>query len=487
MSGWGLVVSVDAMRMGRWESGQAPTYGGGMSETALTPANENPWYVLMTLYGEQTGEEVDWSLHQKNRAAWNAWSCQAMTAEVQAAVAGSSKVSEPEWRAWEELQGEIAAKHKAAMLARNGAGFAYPGLPDVASDVDLESVHFERLVVLNHAVFSKTVRFDGATFGGDAVFNSAIFSGDVWFGSATFGGAASFNSAIFSVDARFDQARFSGDAWFSFATFGGAASFNSATIGGIGWFASAKFSGIAWFVSTTFSGDAVFRSVTFSEFTDFSVAQFGSAVGASEFSFRDCQFLKPTNFRAATFHTSYPNFAGSILHDKTTFTADHAYWPKGGQADPIQAKASCAVIRHNFGKQGLPEEEHFFYRREMGFAGQSGPVLQRPLYWVFGWLSDYGYAILTPTLWLAVLIEGGTWAIAWGLAGTAQPVGFGEAIGVSSANVLSFLGFHKTFLDPAFMQNLPQWLKVVSAMQAILGVVFLFFLGLGLRTRFRLR
>lgn len=24
----------------------------------LTPANQNPWYVLMTLYGEQAGEAV---------------------------------------------------------------------------------------------------------------------------------------------------------------------------------------------------------------------------------------------------------------------------------------------------------------------------------------------------------------------------------------------------------------------------------------------
>ena len=50
---------------------------------ALTPANENPWYVLMTLYGEQTGEWIDWKLHEKNRAAWNAWACQTMSDEEQ--------------------------------------------------------------------------------------------------------------------------------------------------------------------------------------------------------------------------------------------------------------------------------------------------------------------------------------------------------------------------------------------------------------------
>ena len=42
-----------------------------MSETAgkLTPANQNPWYVLMTLYGEQEGEAVVLQLDEDNRAA----------------------------------------------------------------------------------------------------------------------------------------------------------------------------------------------------------------------------------------------------------------------------------------------------------------------------------------------------------------------------------------------------------------------------------
>jgi hypothetical protein len=51
------------------------------SKRVLKPANENPWYVLMTLYGEQDGEEIDGELHEKNRAAWNAWACQGMTEE----------------------------------------------------------------------------------------------------------------------------------------------------------------------------------------------------------------------------------------------------------------------------------------------------------------------------------------------------------------------------------------------------------------------
>ncbi|WP_106743637.1 hypothetical protein [Yoonia maritima] len=33
--------------------------------------NQNPWYILMTLHGEQMGETIDWELHEKNRTSWN--------------------------------------------------------------------------------------------------------------------------------------------------------------------------------------------------------------------------------------------------------------------------------------------------------------------------------------------------------------------------------------------------------------------------------
>ena len=43
----------------------------------LTPASQNPWYVLATVFGEH-GETIDDALHEKNRAVWNAWMCQGL-------------------------------------------------------------------------------------------------------------------------------------------------------------------------------------------------------------------------------------------------------------------------------------------------------------------------------------------------------------------------------------------------------------------------
>ena len=447
-----------------------------MSETALKPANENPWYVLMTLYGEQTEGPGDNDLHEKNRAAWNAWSGQALTNEGQARASEASGVAEAEFSAWPTMKEAVLQRHKDEMLRRNGEGFGYRSVPNPLEGVNLMKTEFSRPLVFNQMVFFGQTFFDGGTMAEDVSCSQSIFLSGATFTDVTFCKAASFNKARFVADTDFWGASFLGPAWFNRADFTSGA----AVIG-------AKFDQKAWFQCAKFPNFAVFNDATFNGLANFRLAEFGAAGEDKRADFTDCKFENPTDFRQATFHARYPEFAGAILHERTSFTADDKLWPKGAQADPEGAKASCAVIRHNLGKQGLLEEEHFFFRREMELAGQSGPWLQRPLYWLFGWLSDYGNSILTPFLWLFLLIALGAYILTWGLWGGAQALGFWEAFGTSFSNVFNFLGFHRAFLEADFTQKLPQWLKVVSAFQTIFGVVLLFFLGLGWRTRFRLR
>ncbi len=45
-----------------------------MTETPdLKPASESPWYVLMTVAGEQTGFLIDDDLHARNLRFWDGW------------------------------------------------------------------------------------------------------------------------------------------------------------------------------------------------------------------------------------------------------------------------------------------------------------------------------------------------------------------------------------------------------------------------------
>ena len=207
--------------------------------------------------------------------------------------------------------------------------------------------------------------------------------------------------------------------------------------------------------------------------------------------FGDCHFSETLSFSNVVFHRRYPDFVRTILPDKTTFTAQAELWPSKEQVRPEQAKASCAVIRHNLGKQGLPEEEHFFFRREMGFAAQIGGWWQRLPYRVFGAVSDFGYSIQRPALWLL-----GLWlsvaminhvVLQWGASREGADYHVVQAFGLSFANQFPVFGLQGRWFSTEFLRELNPWLKALGGVQTVVALPLLFFFALGLRTRFRMR
>lgn len=473
----------------------------GLDVPELTPANENPWYVLMTLYGEQTGAGVDWALHIRNRAAWNAWSCQRMGEEDRANAAASSGVTVAELSAWPKIQEEVERLHLKEMVRRNGEVFDYRGMPPVGFTVNCSDVMFDHHLIVKMFVFAWNTRFNEVKFDGQVWFDDATFCGSAEFLGAAFDGHAGFERAVFNTDVMFGGATFSGRAGFNGAVFGDYAGFNETVFEGTAWFISATFREILRLAGATFRVDAhfhdarfgagaIFRGATFGGFANFQRACFGlKGVGQVD-DFTDCQFEKPISFQDAVFQSSYPDFSGTILHDKTKFNSHGDNWPKGPQDDLTQAKACCAVIRHNLGKQGLPEAEHFFYRREMGFAGQIGGWWQRLPYRVFGWLSDYGYSIERPVwaLFWVWLVPSVLFAACW-IVGQIGPdlKELGRGMAFSFANLFTVFGLHKLWFSAIWLEHLWWPLKVLGGAQTVVSLPLLFFLGLGLRTRFRLR
>ncbi|WP_375697897.1 hypothetical protein [Pseudophaeobacter sp. TrK17] len=130
----------------------------------------------------------------------------------------------------------------------------------------------------------------------------------------------------------------------------------------------------------------------------------------------------------------------------------------------------------------------------MYFAGQIGSIWQRLPYLLFGLFSDYGYSMARPALWLA-----GLWAFGfvafWGyLMGCCVPAPLeevsapmGSAMGLSFSNLFPLFGFGRVFFGAEFMASLPPVLKLLAGFQTVASLPLLFFLGLGLRQRFRLR
>jgi hypothetical protein len=429
----------------------------------------------MTLYGEQDGEEVGDDLHDQNRAVWNAWSCQQLDDDAAAELAKQTQVDLAETRGWAQIATELKRKHRAEMEERNDDDFTYPGFPDFQSAIQCLEIQFCNILALKACIFTQDANFHFATFTQDANFSSATFTQDANFNSATFTQDANFNSATFTQDANFIFATFTQDANFASATFTQIADFSSAIFTQYADFSSATFDGPAKFVATRFGvRDAPETCVPV---------------------FTEAAFARLVSFRDADFFTHYPVLEGTEFRETVVVTAKSSHWPKavppllnqaveGAKKVPTKevAKDSCATLRHALGKQGMPEEEHFFYRREMKLAGAIDPWNRGFPYRLFGWASDYGYSIARPAnallaLWLWIILvytEGG---------------GFGvfEALGYSFANMFKFFGLQRIYFDYEIIRTWPAWVQGVSATQTVLSFILLFFLGLGLRTRFRLR
>jgi hypothetical protein len=165
----------------------------------LTPANENPWYVLMTLHGEQDGVKVDDDLHDQNRAVWNAWSCQQLDDDAAAELAKEMGVDVAETRGWAQIATEVKSKHRAEMKTRNDDDFTYPGFPDFESAIQCSEIQFCNILVLKGCIFTQPANFSSANFPQLAYFFSATFTQTADFSSATFDGPAKFVAARFGV------------------------------------------------------------------------------------------------------------------------------------------------------------------------------------------------------------------------------------------------------------------------------------------------
>jgi Pentapeptide repeats (9 copies) len=167
------------------------------------------------------------------------------------------------------------------------------------------------------------VRFDRATFEGDARFDKATFKGDARFDKATFKGRAGFSEATFKGNVRFEEATFKGDAGFGKVTRGGAwlgttfenyAGFNRATFEGSAWFDLATFKGGAWFGGATFKGSAGFDLATFKGGAWFDRrTTFKGSAGFEGATFKDSAW-----FGGATFE-DYAVFGGATFEDYAGF------------------------------------------------------------------------------------------------------------------------------------------------------------------------
>jgi uncharacterized protein YjbI with pentapeptide repeats len=457
-------------------------------------ANDNPWYCLATLYGEQPAGLVwDKVLAAKNRMAWNRWMAGVLSDEKCAELVRNG-FSEAELLPLTPVEKGAFCN---AFASRTGREKELP--PDLAGIINFNYTHFDRLVI-----------FDGFLFPGDAYFSSATFAKDATFSSATFSGDANFSSATFSGSTLFDSAMFSEGAYFGSATFSGGTYFGSATFSGITYFGSATFSGYANFSSATFSMSSnprlwkiipvidkfssaplskIFPAiVNFSSATFFHV-DFTEATFSDDAGFVNAEFTANAFFAHARFETSVPDFRGARMHEATEWHGIN--WPPAPQdKDSAQAQVyAYERLKQEMERLKKHEDEQFFFRKELRARRGLIPPLSGA--WLLNYLyeasSDYGQSISRPLLWLFVLFVIGCAIFAGAPVFKGTRMTIPGAAGLSFANIFSFLPLTREIMTAEMAAGLSTAAKIVGVVQSILGALLLFLLGLALRTRFRMR
>jgi hypothetical protein len=514
-----------AMDMRLLRQGTAMT--GKIDGELKIKAQDNPWYLLATLYGQPSSNDRE--LRARNRRAWNRYVSQWFDADIKMLFQG--RYGHDEVRPYSADEIKVVEE---AFFDRHDRCVSTAGrtLPDLKNDpIDFSNVEFDSPLQFNGFCFPKAVSFQ-----------NAICSKLADFRTSTFCGWSNFKGATFSDWTHFLRATFSHGTQFEGATFSKLASFQDATFSGGTQFEGATFSQIASFIRATFSDRASFREAIFNNLanfdgaTFFGLAQFERATFRSASSFVNAELKRPTSFEAVVF-SQPPRFFGAKLHEGTVWR--HVEWPiPRDTTEAGEFVDAYERLKLEMDRLKKHEDELDFFALEMqsrrvlhtnwklisqaNFFGRViripslkipkttitpksrklfGLSLSLPSFTIrartiapycptfgpviafYGLLCDYGRSYIRPLSGLLVTVLVGA-ALDLPHFGLSK---YPEAFGLSAANTFGVFGFRKDFIDPLVIESLSRLLKVVAAFQTVAGVVLIFLFGLAVRNRFRMK
>lgn len=470
----------------------------------LRSRHDNVWYVLATLWGEQSGEMWDASKHELNKRAWNAWATQGLSVEDRARLLKSDAAQcSTDLPIWSMIEEEAREKFR----SRVPDGVDFPA-PDQLIDFSQIYIPPGYALRLNGFIFLKDAYFRfgsygynfsiaGSLFSEGAIFFDSDFPGGIECSSVRFLSQASFESTRHEYYSTFSNSVFFRGGQFKDSKFKMKVSFDRASFMGRAEFDRTIFQERVTFSRTRFRSTAEFRESNFSRRSSFHGAQF---CGVAHFN--ESVFRSQADWSNASFLTRYPEFYGADFKEPPVFTLVEEFWPR---VEPYLAKheiRSCSRIRRIMSDLGMPDEEHFFFRREMKYKIAVEGRPDRLWIRLFEFFSDYGWSV-----WLPLKYIFAVWAVPtliyWhafgpgcfnGIARSSATctretlASFPEAAGFSFANLFAFLGLARLHFGQVYYSSLENpWLHLLGGLQTVLGVALLYFLGLGLRNRFRLK
>ena len=230
----------------------------------------------------------------------------------------------------------------------------------------------------------------------------------------------------------------------------------------------------------------------FAGFVDFRGATFNAR---AEFTNRI--FLDATFFDKCKFLSDAPIFAETELHQRTTWY--DVMWP-----DPPSKQEDARRQTDAYRHLRLRMKQTENYRQEVFFLGKELDAIQREN-WLKGdylrWLpsfiyrvtSNYGTSLARPAIGLFLMVHIATLLFFKDLAkaglrdrDASEFISLLQCFWLSIANTIPFITVQQKMF-PDIFDRLPLWTGVVAGGQTILGVIFLFLIGLALRNRFRIK
>ena len=345
-------------------------------------------------------------------------------------------------------------------------------IQEIKMPLNLEGFYFAFPVWLWGIRFKESLNLDNAQFSHSVSFSRCVFENAYSANSANFGSLSLFNDCEFNWITSFRSAKF------------GWAHFHSANFEDRCDFAQATFTDIASFMNSRFTDSGEFRGAEFHASVNFDGVK--APIPAIQLDFSRAKFINHP-----------PRFFGREMHEDTDWT--DVEWPSAKQLAAQHRKhleddkRAYEQLRIKCGALGKVEDEHLFFRREMDLTGRLSPWFTRIPYWLYHLVSDYGHSYWRPIVGLA-----GVWALWRGLYALyfmsldklhlcMDRMDLALSItGLSFANIFAVFGFHRRFPSD-LLADPGTGAILLTASETLLGFVFLFFLGLGLRTRFRLR
>jgi len=317
-------------------------------ETYSDP-NQNPWYVLSTLYGTDSHDAS-----KRNRAAWNSWVSQKLSQSELIEIL-SKRFTPPyndlnysideiyefpnakEAFSWQRLKDEILAKFRMEWKLRNGDESPVPELPNPEDIINLNGIKFDEPLVMNGFIFTSNLnlsncRFENVFNCDNSVFLSGISSESSLIASCSFRNCYFDRTVVFSGNNKISSAYFTRSIFnynlfiqgeydildMDHAIIKGNADFTSTTISTCK-FEQTNFTRLVRFVGTKFLSYAYFNGAKFlcldSEYADFTNADFQYNVDFGNAKFGNLVLFNNANFSGQTL------FWDSIFYGKASFSA----------------------------------------------------------------------------------------------------------------------------------------------------------------------